>query len=383
MNLDSVSRVIGHPAAISALCEQAKFEAALTTHGVSWVWEFVQENNPGRDNPYHNNRHMMQVALRSLELYTLENIQDPDFEHAPTLLFVAAMLHDFGHSAGVTSDEENIEAAVAALHQIGGTLEKQFYYGAVDHVERIIRVTQFPFVYVPELAEERIIRDADAMSSFCIDGPHQIIESLRSEMQAGKEPISRTRMVEMQREFFPQIEYFTETAKKVYELANEAVMAAFEAYADFVENRGEIDGNGNVMPAGRASLGIPRAAKAETVEVFTHKLTEWKGGDQPVADDVRVAVLLRRGDTQNGFGEDFEWKHFGIDLDIVAYTTMPVGGQAESFIRWEGGAQPVPDGTRVMVVYRNENCVPGLAEKFTWEHIDNEGDIIAYRVVGG
>lgn len=54
---------------------------------------------------------------------------------------------------------------------------------------------------------------------------------------------------------------------------------------------------------------------------------EWRGGEQPVADDVIVKVTCRGGDR---FGPDsascFEWEHYvpGPDgYDIIAYRIIP------------------------------------------------------------
>jgi hypothetical protein len=51
------------------------------------------------------------------------------------------------------------------------------------------------------------------------------------------------------------------------------------------------------------------------------------------------------------------------------------------FTYWGGGECPVPEGVVVEVVFRDGDKTPDLADDFTWEHVKNSGDIIAYRIL--
>ncbi len=59
-------------------------------------------------------------------------------------------------------------------------------------------------------------------------------------------------------------------------------------------------------------------------------------------------------------------------------STEPAGG----WIEWNGGDQPVPDGTLVEVRFRHKNTETGKfksAGVYHWKHFGGGGDIIAYR----
>lgn len=57
---------------------------------------------------------------------------------------------------------------------------------------------------------------------------------------------------------------------------------------------------------------------------------------------------------------------------------------ADGWIKWEGGACPVPGDTRVEVKLR-DGCVECCQKAyfFDWSDIDSDTDIIAYRIVEG
>lgn len=52
------------------------------------------------------------------------------------------------------------------------------------------------------------------------------------------------------------------------------------------------------------------------------------------------------------------------------------------WIVWEGGKQPVPNGTEVEVVLRNGFTGRGTAQEWWWSHDFCYGDIVKYRVTG-
>lgn len=55
--------------------------------------------------------------------------------------------------------------------------------------------------------------------------------------------------------------------------------------------------------------------------------------------------------------------------------------ESEGRIKWNGGIQPVPDGTLVSIEQCNAVVDSGLAELFYWEHKNSPSDIIAYRII--
>lgn len=236
MEVSSISRVISHPRNISLMVRLVRFHALIASRNLTWVWEFVTEQNAGRDNTYHNNAHMASVALACSELFQIEarHLPSDDID----LLLVAAMLHDFNHSGGALSDKENIalalEHGVDAIHE---NLVRQFGMMFVWIVTRLIRVTEFPFVYEPDTTLESILRDADALQSVEPNGVELIMEGLRTEMAAkfGRTPTHKE-MAYGQIKFFDSLTLFTNTAKSIFAHARPHVEAAFLAYADVREN---------------------------------------------------------------------------------------------------------------------------------------------------
>ena len=52
------------------------------------------------------------------------------------------------------------------------------------------------------------------------------------------------------------------------------------------------------------------------------------------------------------------------------------------WIKWHGGAGPVPPDTRVEVKCRSGKVLePRLAYRYSWKHLDSNGDIAEYRTV--
>lgn len=51
-----------------------------------------------------------------------------------------------------------------------------------------------------------------------------------------------------------------------------------------------------------------------------------------------------------------------------------------NWIKWSGGQIPVPDNTFVEVETHFGNC-SGYASRFDWNHLGDDFDIIAYRII--
>jgi hypothetical protein len=51
------------------------------------------------------------------------------------------------------------------------------------------------------------------------------------------------------------------------------------------------------------------------------------------------------------------------------------------WIKWDGGKQPVSDGTEVEVKFRNRDSGSAPSSIFRWDHLGVDYDIVAYRVV--
>lgn len=230
--------LVTYPERSANLRLQSTFKNYLRRFKLESIWQYVLDNNSGAINTYHNNHHMMAVAVRSLELLHMEVSADKyEFDNQEEILFVAGMLHDMNHSGGVEDDDVNIERALSALDKIAGSLDAQFYDGFAHHVERVIQVTQFPFVLEPEHLDEKIIRDVDVLYSLEVEGVRIIMEGLRSEMvhKFGHLPTRET-WLDMRFKFIEGVEIFTDSAKLIWEDGIERSNKAMSAYVKLMHN---------------------------------------------------------------------------------------------------------------------------------------------------
>lgn len=230
--------LVTYPERSANLRLQSTFKNYLRRFKLESIWQYVLDNNSGAINTYHNNHHMMAVAVRSLELLHMEVSADKyEFDNQEEILFVAGMLHDMNHSGGVEDDDVNIERALSALDKIAGSLDAQFYDGFAHHVERVIQVTQFPFVLEPEHLDEKIIRDVDMLYSLEVEGVRIIMEGLRSEMvhKFGHLPTRET-WLDMRFKFIEGVEIFTDSAKLIWEDGIERSNKAMSAYVKLMHN---------------------------------------------------------------------------------------------------------------------------------------------------
>lgn len=122
----------------------------------------ILEANPSKDSPYHNNEHLFTVALNCDEAARFYAL--PVEGHR--VLFLAALYHDYNHSAGVSSDTINISRAISGAVEHISRLEKAAVE-ELDEVAGIIHATiQPPTMHNTDIGLlHRIIMDADMMQS--------------------------------------------------------------------------------------------------------------------------------------------------------------------------------------------------------------------------
>lgn len=115
--------------------------------------------------PYHNVQHCLTVMNHSLALLATSQAGST---YQAQRLALAALFHDFQHSAGETDDAANVQRAIAGMRmELGPYFNPEF----LDDVSSIIAVTQYPFIREPRTLAEQCIRDADLMQNFELDAP--------------------------------------------------------------------------------------------------------------------------------------------------------------------------------------------------------------------
>jgi hypothetical protein len=105
---------------------------------------------------------------------------------------------------------------------------------------------------------------------------------------------------------------------------------------------------------------------------------DWQGGDQPVPDETMVLVRLRNGAEYEDSAEWLRWWHDENPYDTVAYRRLT----ENNWIEWDGGYCPVVAGTELRICRKDgevrASTDPGALD---WHHNDELADIVAYLVV--
>jgi len=232
-----LATVLSYPTNTQLAMNKIHFDQLLRGYDLTDVWNWIEENNIGVVNPYHNTQHMMTIALNGFRIYQTELLLTGETQelYGHVKVLVAGMLHDFNHSGGEHADDENIENAIHdGLNKIAGTLDAKFGEGFSDEVEQLIRCTEYPFVRMPHSLAAKALRDADLLQSIEPNGITLILEGLRSEMQVrfGKQ-ISVQEMYEGQVKFLEAAELFTQTGQALWDASKQHMIEACRCYAEY------------------------------------------------------------------------------------------------------------------------------------------------------
>ena len=124
------------------------------------LYSYYLKYNTALNAPYHNHYHVMCMMANCYEAGIHEDLSSAELRQ----LLIAAMFHDFDHSAGKSEDMVNIKIAMITVECLRAA-------GLLSHddalvVRDIISVTQYPFVHEPVTKLQRIIRDADLMQPY-------------------------------------------------------------------------------------------------------------------------------------------------------------------------------------------------------------------------
>lgn len=195
----------------------------------------VLDANPGKNKPYHNNRHMLGVWDAVQKIWVFErNTKDPEEnEKSLTILMLASMLHDYDHSGGETTDHYNVLRAREFVEE----LLKNGDLGIPDDiriaVDRAIACTEYPFIIEPTSHLEKILRDADILYATLSLDPTIIMEDLRAEiMVAAKRDITYKEMLVGQARFAEDAVLFTTTGKGIWESSSQRYLELLTQYAE-------------------------------------------------------------------------------------------------------------------------------------------------------
>lgn len=199
----------------------------LAKNGLNHALAYVQIENPSNKVPYHNLDHCLTVVKWCGRLAGMCSLT-PEEEKA---LILAAIFHDFDHSAGHEEDSVNINRAVtglmrfAAIHRV----DAELIGAAVENIQ----VTQFPFIHEPKTVSQKIIRDADLLQSLEPNRQEVLIDGLRKELEVKfKRKITRGEFCENQVKFLDGLKLYTTPAQVIFDAAKPYLFSEFTAIAE-------------------------------------------------------------------------------------------------------------------------------------------------------
>jgi HD superfamily phosphodiesterase len=137
---------------------------------------YITENNI-TENPYHNNKHILDVFDNSMLLFELYKNEYELKSYDRFCLGIAALFHDFGHSGGELIDSENIDIALDELKKYLNIINESDSY---NDIKKIINATEFPHKDLELNILQKMIRDADTMGGIDSDFIN-IVKSLAKE----------------------------------------------------------------------------------------------------------------------------------------------------------------------------------------------------------
>jgi hypothetical protein len=185
----------------------------LQMYNLEGLMAYIDCFNPSRAAPYHGAFH--EAALVSL-VYEAARFYGFIREETRVLLIAAAM-HDFNHSADkAANDSENIEAAIAGLHQAQKHLlasSSPILPNEATDAEHLIRITEYPYTTNAQTLVEKIMRDADLMMPYLpTPAVKSLFVGLKEEMETCKGKRSFTEFASGVKEFYSNVIWGTEWA---------------------------------------------------------------------------------------------------------------------------------------------------------------------------
>lgn len=210
----------------------------LAKHRLGNALGYVQLENQSNGVPYHNLDHMLTVTKWCGRIASMMAL-DATEEKA---LLLAAIFHDFNHTAGKEEDHANIELAVAGLRRFCEIhrMEDEIRDLAIDN----IRVTEYPFIYEPKTLAQKIIRDADIMQSPEPNRVEVLATGLRRELEVKfKRKITRSEFCKNQVSFLEGIKLYTTPAQVMFDAAKPYLFAEFTALAERGKRKRVRNGN--------------------------------------------------------------------------------------------------------------------------------------------
>ncbi len=128
--------------------------------------------NEANVSPYHNLWHTLTVFENCSMITESEKINKEQTRN----ILIAAMFHDFNHSAGKLKDSDNVKKAIDKFVSVSEEKEEDDKF-VID----LIKATEFPYVVENPDIYQQIIRDADMLQLTKDDWIQMAIIGLKTE----------------------------------------------------------------------------------------------------------------------------------------------------------------------------------------------------------
>jgi len=132
-------------------------------------------NNPSKAAPYHNTQHLLTVAIYSYKGGLHYRLPQQDLR----VIFLAALYHDWDHTASDADDSINIQRALIGTADIF-RFESSLNEEDIETIHSLIQASLYPHVNPVTILEE-ILQDADLLQ-YCEEDSIVFIEGIGKEL---------------------------------------------------------------------------------------------------------------------------------------------------------------------------------------------------------
>ena len=195
----------------------------------------VFKTNPSGDIGYHNNYHTMTMIINTYNACQLEMLDDK----SQKILVISSLYHDFNHSGGESTDDQNI---IRALNAVENSPYLDFFIELLADIKDTVAVTQYPYLCQPHNIYQKIIRDCDLLQSLEPNWLEQLFIGLLSEINVSQKmknlsPFTSLEFADMQIKFINSLHFYSNYGKlKKFELTNKFLPNVYKLKNEFVQN---------------------------------------------------------------------------------------------------------------------------------------------------
>ena len=167
---------------------------------------FILKNSKSIYSPYHNLNHNVTATVFAYYTGKSEKLSKEEMKE----LLIAAIFHDYNHTAGESKDDVNIKNAKKGVKQF---VEENKVDVNLEKIDDILDATEFPYKIEDDKLniQQKIIRDVDLMQLF---EPMRLqFNYLGLQKEAG---ITFEKQLENQQKFYKILNFKTKFGKELY-----------------------------------------------------------------------------------------------------------------------------------------------------------------------